>query len=72
MKRTNHSMEKLPDAINCSISADFTQIPNEFLRNPNISAKAKTILCVLLSNKEGWQTHTTSLKQMLKEGNYSI
>ena len=43
---------KLPDAINCSLTKNFTQVPNNLLRNPNITSKAKAILCLLLSNKE--------------------
>jgi hypothetical protein len=63
---------KVPDAINCGISKGFTQIPNEFLRNPKISAKAKTILCILLSNQEGWESHSSTLSIMMKEGKEAI
>src|SRR4030042_2285510 len=67
MIRTKHSFE-LPDAINCSIHNNFTQVPNQLIRNPEITAKAKTILSILLSNKEGWHTYIHNLKQMMKEG----
>lgn len=63
---------KLPDAINCSISKDFTQIPNDVLRNVNISAKAKALLCLLLSNKNGWFSHFTSIQGFMKEGDCAI
>jgi hypothetical protein len=59
---------QLPDAVNASISKNFTQIPNDLLRNPEISGKAKAILCILLSNKEGWTTYITNLQKMMKEG----
>jgi hypothetical protein len=63
-----HLTLNLPDARNCSASKDFTQIPNQLLRNPDISGKAKALLCVLLSNKEGWHTYLTSLRKTMKEG----
>ena len=58
----------IADAINCSIQKDFTQVPNNFLRNPNISMKAKIILCILLGNKQGWHSYIKGIKNMLKEG----
>ena len=66
MKRKRH--RRLPDAINCSITKNFTQIPNEMLKNPNISGKAKTILSILLSNKDGWVSHIQTLNNFMKEG----
>lgn len=60
--------KRLPDAINCSTSRNYTSIPNEVLRNPLISAKAKTILFILLSNREGWVSYKKTLGQMMKEG----
>lgn len=62
----------LPDAINCSSLTNFTQIPNSLLRNPNVSAKAKTILSILLSNKEGWHSCMSSFLKMMKEGKDAI
>ena len=62
----------IPDAINCSIQKDFTQIPNAFIRNPDISMKAKIILCILLGNKKGWHSYITGIKRMLKEGTSTI
>lgn len=69
MRRTAYS---IPDAINCSVSRNFTQVPNDLLKNPNISGKAKAILCVLLSNKDGWKTYFASLKGVMKEGTESL
>ena len=65
MKRGKGLM--LHDAINCSVSKGFTQIPNDMLHNPNISGKAKALLCLLLSNKKGWQSHAITLKKFMKE-----
>lgn len=62
----------IPDAINCSLSSEFTQVPNDLLRNPEISAKAKAILCLLLSNKEGWHSHLNIISTMMKEGRDAI
>ena len=64
----NRTKQKIPDSKNCSRTKNFTQIPNELLRNPEISAKAKTLLCLLLSNKWGWESHAVTLCLMMKEG----
>ena len=71
LKRT-FTIENIPDAINCSLTKEFTQIPNELLRNPKISGKAKALLCLLLSNKEGWKSYITTIKRMVKEGEDAI
>ena len=71
LKRTS-TVENIPDAINCSLTKEFTQIPNELLRNPEISGKSKSLLCLLLSNKEGWKSYITSIKRMMKEGEDAI
>ena len=62
----------LPDAINCSITKDFTQIHNNLLRNPEISGKAKSILFLLISNREGWKSHIIAIKNNMKEGEEAI
>jgi len=67
MRRT-----RLPDSINCSISKNLTQASNRLLRNPGITHKAKGVLCLLLSNKEGWTPCITSLCEMSKEGESAI
>jgi len=73
MQRTKWRELKLPDAINRSKEKEgFTQVSNLFIRDPKISAEAKTILVMLLSNKEGWISHKTTLKTMMKEGRDSI
>jgi len=71
MERTKNT-RKIPDAINCSVSRKFTQIPNELLRNPDISGKAKALLGILLSNAQGWTSYIATLKNFMKEGEDAI
>jgi hypothetical protein len=59
---------EIPDSINCSPESNFTPIPNDIIRNPNISSKAKTILFILLSNQIGWCSHIQTILGMIKEG----
>ncbi len=63
---------RIPDATNNSPIDNFTMIPNEVLRSPELSAKAKSILFLLLSNREGWQSHFNAIVQMMKDGPDSI
>lgn len=77
MERTNKPnkpeyINKIPDCINCAISDNFTQIPNSLLRNPEITAKAKGILCLLLSNKTGWKSHVETICGLMADGKTSI
>ena len=72
MKRTRYSVDELPDAINGSPNVNFTQISNELLRNPNISGKATKILCILLSNQDGWKSYIPFLLSMMKEGKDAV
>ncbi len=65
---TKNSQDKVQDSINCSTIKNFTQIPNALLRNPEISGKAKAILCLLLSNKKGWKSYIITIDKMMKEG----
>lgn len=72
MKRTKFNKINVPDAIYVGLQYEFTQVPNHLLRNPELSAKAKIILCVLLSNKKGWKTYATTIKDFLKEGTDAV
>lgn len=67
-----HKNINLPDAINCSISKEYTQIPNKLLKSPEISGKGKALLCLLLSNKEGWKSCLSGISKMMKEGSDAI
>lgn len=46
----------------------FTQIPNEVLRDPNLSLKAKGLLGMLLSLPNDWCIYKTQLPQFTKDG----
>jgi hypothetical protein len=73
MERTKNNQKfYLPDSINCGTVKNFTTIPNELLRNPNLSLKAKGILCLLLSNKDGWSTFLPTLQRFSIEGESAI
>ena len=73
MKRSDSPQNTvIPDAINCSKEKGFSIISNKVLRNPYISAKAKALLCLLLSNKDGWKSHMEMIKTMMKENESSI
>jgi len=65
-------LKRLPDAVNASTSKEFTQVPNELLRNPKITGKAKALLCLLLSNRDGWTSYIQTIKKMMKEGEDAI
>ena len=42
---------RLPNVVNCSITKNFIQIPNNLLKDPNISFEAKGIYGALLLNE---------------------
>lgn len=66
-------IHKLPDSINCSPVHNFTQIPNDLLRDPELSFKAKGLICCLLSNQDGWTSHMSQLEKLSdKDGETSI
>ena len=61
MKKTNSFIEnRMMDMVNCSSGKNFTNISNEVLRNPNLSGKAKSILCILFSNQNEKLKHQYS------------
>jgi len=72
MKRKKKQFRGLPDLINASLTKNFTQIPNILLRSRHISGKAKALLCLLLSNKEGWKSHIITITNMMKENKDAI
>lgn len=66
-------LRRLPDIINNPAEHDFTQVPNEMLRDPELSAKAKGLLCLLLTNKQGeWYSYQETLQQMMSDGETAI
>lgn len=68
MKRTTKPLPIIPDAVNASPKSSYTMIPNEMLRDPQISYRAKGLLCLLLSNKEGWKSYVSQIAKNSKEG----
>lgn len=63
---------RLPDIVFRWEEQNFTQIPNEMLRDPVLSAKAKGLLCLLLSNREGWFSYMEVIQSMMSDGKTSI
>ena len=50
------------------IETGFTQIPNEILRNPNTTAKAKWLHCYLISRPDDWTFYLSEIVNNTKEG----
>lgn len=46
----------------------FTQIPNETLRRPDLSWKAKGLLCYLLSNSDSFEIRKTNIHKYASDG----
>lgn len=60
------------DSVNKSTSKNFTILPNEILKSPEISAKAKIVLAIGLSNKDGWFSYQSTVQSMMKEGENAV
>ena len=63
---------KPPLYLNCSPDKEFTQIPNELIRNKNISSVSFKVLSVLLSYRNGWNGGKAGLSKYMKEGRDSL
>jgi hypothetical protein len=50
----------------------FTQIPNDFICNPNISSTAKSLWCILYSKPDDWTFYWKEIESNLKEGRDAI
>ena len=50
----------------------YTVISNDFLQNPNISLKAKGLLCYMLSCEDNWSFSIEGLAKMNKDGRVSV
>lgn len=61
-------LKKIPDCVNVSNQSRFTNIPNELIRDPKLTAKAKIVLFILLSNSKGWKSYQSTLRKMMPEG----
>jgi hypothetical protein len=51
---------------------DYTQIPNEWLRDPNLSLRARGLLALLMSHAEGFSVTTKQLVATNPEGETAI
>lgn len=67
-----NSNGRMLDAINCSPCTSYTQIKNNILRDTNMSFKAKGVLCLLLSNREGWVSYMDAIVSMGTDGITSV
>lgn len=47
---------------------NFTRMPNEWLYDPNLSARAKGVLGILMSHSDGWEITNEYLMKINKEG----
>lgn len=55
-----------------SITDRFTTLPNEFLRNQNLSFKAKGLLCTILSFPPDWKIYKSNLHEYATDGVDSV
>ena len=55
-----------------SFDHSFTQIPNDWVRDNNLSLKARGLLALLLSHAEGWSLSMRTLADENKEGLYAL
>ncbi|MDO4919909.1 helix-turn-helix domain-containing protein [Kocuria sp.] len=51
---------------------DFTQIPNTWVRDKRLSHRARGVLAVILSHRDGWETTTQYLVENGAEGRNAI
>ena len=70
--KNHHDNSRIPDAINQSLEEDYARIPNDILRNPDLSFRAKGVLCLLLSNRDGWKSYMNTLLSFTIEGKEAI
>ena len=54
--------------IKSKLTENFTTIPNSVLNDPNLTWKAKGLLCKLLSNRSDWAVYKSQLQQFSKDG----
>jgi len=55
-----------------SYEGNFTQIPNNYLRDGRLSLRARGLFALLLSNVEGWKLTVSQLQQDNPEGRDAI
>ena len=62
----------MPNIIRQKRKVNYTIIPNEMLNNPNLSFKAKAILCYLLSKPDRWSVYLSQLAKASSDGYESV
>ena len=62
----------MPNIIRQKRKANYTVIPNEMLNNPELSFKAKAILCYLLSKPDKWSVYLSQLAKASTDGYESV
>jgi hypothetical protein len=65
-------MSGMKDAINSSPNRFVVAISPELLRNKVLSLKAQAVICKLMINKEGWESHFTALLKMQTDGESAL
>ena len=50
------------------INENFTVLPNHLLRDKRLSFRARGLLCMMLSNREDWETHLSWIEEQGTEG----
>lgn len=53
-------------------STGFTQIPNDLICDPSLSAKAKAIYCYIFSRPDTWQFYMQDMVKQMKEGKDAV
>jgi hypothetical protein len=62
----------MPNIIRQKRKVNYTIIPNEMLNNPNLSFKAKAMLCYLLSKPDRWSVYLSQLAKASSDGYESV
>lgn len=48
--------------------APFTQVPNDLIRNPEISSNAKALYAYMMSRGSNWKFYVTEIQKHIKDG----
>lgn len=65
-------MNNTGQIVRSKTNSNFTVIPNEILRNPKMSAKAKGLLCFLLGLPPDWVLYKKTLTEYFSDGKESM
>jgi len=53
-------------------NSNFTIVPNDLIRNPNITAIAKAVFCYLSSRPDNWEFYAVEITKNFKEGRDAV